>query len=68
MMQPVSTLEGGAAIVGEFFPTTYFMIVSIGTFTKSLSFSDLGPNFLTLAAFFPALTLLSVILLRKQAR
>jgi ribosome-dependent ATPase len=68
MMQPVSTLEGGAAIVGEFFPTSYFMIVSIGTFTKSLSFSDLGTEFLALAAFFPALTLLSVTLLRKQAR
>jgi len=68
MMQPVSTLEGGAAIVGEFFPTTYFMIVSIGSFTKSLSFSDLEPEFLALAAFFPALTLLSVVLLRKQAR
>jgi ribosome-dependent ATPase len=68
MMQPVSTLEGGAAIVGTFFPTTYFMIVSIGAFTKSLSLSDLGPEFLALGAFFPVLTLLSVLLLRKQAR
>jgi ribosome-dependent ATPase len=68
MMQPVSSLEGGAAVIGQLFPTTYFMIISIGTFTKSLSFSDLVPDFLALAAFFPVLTVLSVLLLRKQAR
>ncbi len=68
MMQPVSTLEGGAAVVGQLFPTTYFMIISIGTFTKALSFEELIPDFLALAAFFPALTLLSMLLLRKQER
>ncbi len=68
MMQPVSTLEGGAAIVGEFFPTTYFMIISLGTFTKALGFQELAPDFLALALFFPALTLLSMLLLRKQER
>ena len=68
MMQPVSTLEGGAAIVGEFFPTTYFMIISLGTFTKALGFQELAPDFIALALFFPALTLLSMLLLRKQER
>ena len=68
MMQPVSTLEGGAAVVGQLFPTTYFMIISIGTFTKALSFEELVPDFLALAAFFPALTVLSMLLLRKQER
>ncbi len=68
MMQPVATLEGGAAIVGEFFPTTYFMIISLGTFTKALGFEELAPDFVALALFFPALTLLSMLLLRKQER
>ena len=68
MMQPVSTLEGGAAIIGELFPTTYFMTISLGTFTKALSFHELAPDFLALAAFFPVLTILSMTLLRKQER
>ena len=68
MMQPVSSLEGGAALVGQIFPTSYFMTISVGTFTKALGFADLTPMFLGLAAFFPALTILSVMLLNKQER
>jgi ribosome-dependent ATPase len=66
MMQPVSSLEGGAAILGEAFPGGYFMDISVGTFTKALGFSELAASFLALAAFFPILTLLSYLLLRKQ--
>jgi ribosome-dependent ATPase len=66
MMQPVSSLEGGAALIGRLFPTGYFMTISIGTFTKALDLSDLAADFLALAAFIPVLTLLSVLFLRKQ--
>lgn len=68
MMQPVSSLEGGAALAGRGFPTSYFMTISVGAFTKGLGISDLGPNFLALALFIPALTLLSALLLSKQER
>jgi len=66
MMTPVSSLTGGAALMGKFFPATYFLKISVGTFTKSLGFVDLVPDYLALAAFIPALILLSLIFLRKQ--
>jgi ribosome-dependent ATPase len=68
MMQPVSSLEGGAALLGNGFPASYFMTISVGTFTKALGFAELTTSLLGLAAFFPVLTLLSALLLRKQER
>ncbi|WP_343713041.1 ribosome-associated ATPase/putative transporter RbbA [Inquilinus sp.] len=66
MLTPVSSLNGAAALMGYAFPMTYFLRISVGTFTKSLGFAELGGNLLALAAFIPALTLLSLLLLRKQ--
>jgi ribosome-dependent ATPase len=68
MVQPVSSLSGAAAVMGYSFPMTYFLRVAIGTFTKGLGFTDLGASLLALAAFIPVLTLLSLVLLRKQER
>ena len=68
MMQPVSTLEGSGAIIGQIFPTAHFLAISVGVFTKALGFVDLWANFLALAAAVPVLTVLSLILLRKQER
>ena len=68
MVQPVSSLSGAAAVMGYSFPMTYFLRVTIGTFTKGLGFTDLGASLLALAAFIPVLTLLSLVLLRKQER
>jgi ribosome-dependent ATPase len=65
---PVSSLEGLGYWVGQFFPATYFLIISRGVFTKALDFSDLAGQFLALAAFIPVLTLLSLALLRKQEK
>jgi len=66
MMTPVSSLTGAAAVIGMLFPTTYFIKISVGTFTKALGFADLARNYLALAAFIPALILLSLIFLKKQ--
>ena len=68
MVQPVSSLSGAAAVMGYSFPMTYFLRVAIGTFTKGLGFTDLGASLLALAGFIPVLTLLSLVLLRKQER
>jgi ribosome-dependent ATPase len=57
-----------AQIMGHLFPMTYFLPVSVGTFTKGLGFSDLAPKLGVLALFIPALTLLSLLLLRRQER
>ena len=44
---------------------TYFLPVSVGTFTKGLGFSDLV---VALVVFIPALTLASLLLLRNRER
>jgi len=68
MMVPVSSLSGIAQFMGRAFPMTYFIPVSTGTFTKGLGFADLATDIGELAIFIPALTLISLVLLRKQER
>jgi ribosome-dependent ATPase len=68
LMVPVSSLTGMAAVLGQLFPMSYFVPVSVGTFTKALGFTDLTGDLLALSAFVPALTLLSLVLLRRQER
>jgi ribosome-dependent ATPase len=68
MMVPVSSLSGIAQIMGRAFPMTYFIPISTGTFTKGLSFAELAPQVAELAVFVPVLTLISLLLLRKQER
>ncbi|MGQ3675835.1 ribosome-associated ATPase/putative transporter RbbA [Xanthobacter sp. TB0139] len=66
LLQPVATLTGAGWVVGTFFPTTYFMRISVGAFTKGLSFSELVPFILSTALFWPALLLIAHLILRKQ--
>ncbi|HEY7245135.1 MAG TPA: ribosome-associated ATPase/putative transporter RbbA [Xanthobacteraceae bacterium] len=68
IMVPVSSLSGIAQILGRAFPMTYFVPISVGTFTKGLGFHDLVPSLIELAVFIPVLTSLSLLLLRKQQR
>ena len=49
-------------------PMTYFVPISVGAFTKGLAFADLGADLAALAVFVPVLTLINVLLLRKQER
>jgi ribosome-dependent ATPase len=68
MLQPVSTLEGGAQLMGALWPTTYFMHMSVGAFTKALALRELVGDLFALAAFIPVLTVLGAIALKKQER
>ena len=68
MLTPVSSLTGLAAILGRGFPMSYFLPISVGTFTKSLGLAELGPGIAALALFAPALLGLSLAQLRKQQR
>ena len=68
MMTPVSSLAAGAQVMGRAFPMTYFVPISVGTFTKGLGFGDLWTDLVALAVFVPILALLSVLMLRKQER
>jgi ribosome-dependent ATPase len=68
MIVPVSSLSGAAMVIGYGFPTTYFVKISVGAFTKALGFADLADNLLKLAAFVPVLIGLSLFFLPKQDR
>lgn len=66
MIDPVSSLEGAGALIGRIYPTTHFLTISRGTFSKALSFSDLQSSFWPLLIAMPVLIGLSVMLLKKQ--
>jgi len=66
MVTPVSALTGVPAVMGHGFPMTYFLRVSVGTFTKGLGLGDLAGNLGWLCVFVLVLTGLSLVLLRKQ--
>lgn len=68
MLQPVSTLEGGARFLGGLWPTTYYMHLSVGAFTKALHLKELASDLVALAMFIPVLTLLTGLAFRKQER
>ena len=68
LMDPTSSLEGLGAWIGAIYPTTHFLTISRGTFSKALGFADLSGAFIPLLIAVPVLTLASVILLKKQAR
>ena len=68
MMTPVSSLTGMAVVMGRVFPMSYFLPISVGTFTKGLGFADLYRYLAELAIFFPVFILLSLLLLHKQER
>lgn len=66
MLQPVSTLEGGARVMGTLWPSTYYMQASVGVFTKGLHFEDLASDLLALSVFAPVFVLAAALFLRKQ--
>jgi ATPase components of various ABC-type transport systems, contain duplicated ATPase len=66
MIDPVSSLEGGARFVGEIFPATHFVTICRGTFSKSLGFAELSASLPPLALAIPVILGLSVLLLKKQ--
>ncbi|OAN92884.1 multidrug ABC transporter ATP-binding protein [Marinobacter sp. EhC06] len=68
MIDPVSSLEGMGRLIGEVYPTTHFLTIARGTFSKALNFSDLHGAFLPLALAVPVLIGLSAALLKKQER
>ncbi|MBA4774261.1 MAG: ribosome-associated ATPase/putative transporter RbbA [Rhizobiales bacterium] len=67
MIDPVSSLQGAGAFIGNIYPATYFMTISRGTFSKGLDFAGLSGSFLPLLIAIPLLLIAGAALLRKQA-
>ena len=68
MIDPVSSLEGVGAFIGNIYPTTHFLNISRGVFSKALGFADLHASVWPLFVAIPVILGLSVMLLRKQER
>jgi ribosome-dependent ATPase len=66
LIDPVSSLSGLGALIGQIYPTTHFLTIARGTFSKALHFSDLQAAFVPLVVAIPVLMLACVILLKKQ--
>jgi ribosome-dependent ATPase len=68
LLNPISALSGAGAIIGRLYPTTYFLTISRGTFSKGLGFLGLSNSFFALSAMIPVLTIACVLLLKKQGK
>src|SRR5699024_3537599 len=68
MMDPVSSLEGVAAWIGQIYPTTHYLTISRGTFAQAPEWGALCDSFYPLLIAVPVLTFASVLFLRKQAK
>jgi ribosome-dependent ATPase len=68
LINPVSSLEGTGALIGAIYPTTHFLTITRGTFSKALHFADLQASFVPLLIAVPVLIGLAAVLTRKQER
>jgi ribosome-dependent ATPase len=66
LLDPVSSLEGVGALIGRIYPTTHYLIISRGAFSKALGFADLQASFVPLLLAVPAVLALAAALLKKQ--
>lgn len=66
LLNPVSSLSGFGAFIGRIYPTSHFLTICRGTFSKGLGFSDLHVPFFALAVAIPVLMISGVVLLKKQ--
>ena len=66
LIYPVSSLEGIGAFIGQLYPTSHFLVISRGVFSKALGFADLYAYFLPLLITIPVLLGLCVACLKKQ--
>ncbi len=67
MIDPVSSLQGVGAFIGQIYPATHFITISRATFSKALGFGDLTGSFWPLLLAIPVLLTASALLLKKQA-
>ena len=68
MNDPVSSLQGGARMLGEIYPATHMIDVSRGVFNKALHFGDLVASLIPMLIAAPLIVGASILLLRKQER
>jgi ribosome-dependent ATPase len=63
---PVSSLSGGAKVIGLSFPSAWYQPITVGVFAKALGVAALWPNAVAILAIGLVYLGLSLLLLRKQ--
>jgi ribosome-dependent ATPase len=66
MLAPVSSLSGGAKVLGLTFPSSWYQQISVGVFAKALGMADLWRDIAAIAIIALVFLILSLLLLRKQ--
>ncbi|HKN29031.1 MAG TPA: ribosome-associated ATPase/putative transporter RbbA [Roseiarcus sp.] len=66
LIDPVASITGGGRLIGEVFPTSFFITIARGTFSKALGFIDLQSELIPLAIMAPLLIALAGLALKKQ--
>jgi ribosome-dependent ATPase len=66
LFAPVSSLSGGAKILGLTFPSAWYQPITVGVFAKGLGMTDLWRNVFAILVIELAFLALSLLLLRKQ--
>ena len=67
-LYPLSTMEGGALVIGKTFPSSWYYTVSVGSFTKGLHTADLLHEYAAIAAFAATSLILACVLLKKREK
>ena len=65
---PVSSLQGGAYIMGKILPSAWYANLTTGTFTKGLGYPELIREHLILGGYYLLLITLATMNLKKQER
>ncbi|MBE6364581.1 MAG: ABC transporter ATP-binding protein/permease [Lentisphaerae bacterium] len=68
LINPVSTQQGLAKLIGTIYPTTYMLLISRGVFNKALGFKELSGTFFVLLISVPIVILLGASCQRKQEK
>ncbi len=66
VLDPVSSLGGFGKFIGAIYPTTYYIQISRGTFSKALGFWDLRVFYIPLLLAGPVMVAATTLLLKKQ--
>ncbi|WP_112313305.1 ribosome-associated ATPase/putative transporter RbbA [Pseudogemmobacter bohemicus] len=68
LIDPVSSLSGFGRVIGEVYPTTWFITAARGAFSKAFGFAELAQPIFAMALAVPVILGLAAYFLKKQAR
>ncbi len=67
LVDPVSSLQGFGRVIGEIYPTTWFVTAARGAFSKAFGFAEMLQPMLAMGIAVPVILALAATFLKKQA-